>query len=74
MDDCLLIGHKEEVSTYKYMMPQYFECKDVGELKEYVGCKIERNKQGKVSEVFSTRDEFGIKLLYMAGKQCICTW
>jgi hypothetical protein len=42
VDDCLLIGHKEEVSKYKDMMQQYFECEDIGELKEYVGCKIDR--------------------------------
>jgi hypothetical protein len=31
VDDCLLIGHKEEVSKYKDMMQQYFECEDIGE-------------------------------------------
>jgi hypothetical protein len=47
VEDCLLIGHKEEVSKEKNMMQQYFECEDIGELKEYVGFKIERNKNIK---------------------------
>jgi hypothetical protein len=29
------------------MMHQFFECEDIGELKEYLGCKIERNKGSK---------------------------
>ena len=45
VDDCLLMGHKEEVSKYKTMMHQFFECEEVGELREYIGCKIERNKE-----------------------------
>jgi hypothetical protein len=47
VDDCLLIGHKEEVSKYKNIMQQYFKCEDIGELKEYVGCKVDRNKKDK---------------------------
>jgi hypothetical protein len=47
VDDCLHIGHKEDVSKYKTMMHQFFECEDTGNLKEYVGCKIERNKESK---------------------------
>jgi hypothetical protein len=46
-DNCLLIGHKEEVSNYKYMMQQYFECEDIGESKDYAGCKIDWNKKDK---------------------------
>jgi phosphopentomutase len=44
VDDCLLVGHKEDVSKYKTMMHQFFEYEDIGNLKEYVGCKIKRNK------------------------------
>jgi hypothetical protein len=53
VDDCLLIGHKEEVSKYKNIMQQYFECEDIGESKVYVGCKIDWNKKDK-SIKFST--------------------
>jgi hypothetical protein len=67
VDDCLLIGHKEEVSKYKNMMQEYFECEDIGELKEYVGCKIDQNKKDKslkISQLViigSFQDEFGVK-------------
>jgi hypothetical protein len=29
------------------MMQKYFECEDIGELKQYVGCKIDWNKKDK---------------------------
>jgi Reverse transcriptase (RNA-dependent DNA polymerase) len=67
VDDCLLIGHKEDVSKYKTMLHQFFECEDIGNLKEYVGCKIERNKESKSFKIpqpviiQSFEGEFGIK-------------
>jgi hypothetical protein len=50
------------------MMQQYFECEDIGELKEYVGCKIDQNKKDeslKITQpviIRSFQDEFGVKL------------
>jgi hypothetical protein len=67
VDDCLIIGHKEEVGKYKNLMQQYFECEDIGELKEYVGCKINWNKKDKSLKISqpviirSFQDEFGVK-------------
>ena len=67
VDDCLLIGHKNEVSKYHAVMNSYFDCDNVGELKEYVGCKIETRKDEKriliVQPVIvrSFIDEFGIE-------------
>jgi Reverse transcriptase (RNA-dependent DNA polymerase) len=67
VDDCLLIGHRDDVSKYKAMMHQFFECEDIGKLKEYVGCKIERNKENqslKISQpviIQSFEDEYGVK-------------
>jgi hypothetical protein len=67
VDDCLLVGHREDVSKYKAMMHQFFACEDISKLKEYVGCKIERNKENKSLKISqpviiqSFKDEFGVK-------------
>ena len=42
IDDCLIAGHQDCVKLAKEQMKQCFDCDNVGELKEYVGCKIER--------------------------------
>jgi hypothetical protein len=44
VDVCLLLGHEEYVSKYHKMMKSYFECDNIGELKEYSECKIESRK------------------------------
>ena len=43
-DDCLLTGPKEKVLKAKTKFMRLFDCKDIGEMKEYVGCVIERGK------------------------------
>ena len=49
-------------------MMQYFKCDDIGELKDYVGCKFDRAQQGKCLKmtqpviIQSFKDEFGIGL------------
>jgi len=45
VDDCLVCGSEEGVRIAKAQMMKQFECEDVGELKEYIGCKVERNKE-----------------------------
>ena len=40
VDDCYITGKKEGVLQAKNEMQTHFECDDIGELKEYVGCKI----------------------------------
>ena len=45
VDDCLIAGPKEQVLKAKENMKQLFDCDDVGEMTEYVGCKVERDKQ-----------------------------
>ena len=44
VDDCLICGKPEGVKQAKEAMMRRFDCDEVGELKEYVGCKIEYNK------------------------------
>jgi Reverse transcriptase (RNA-dependent DNA polymerase) len=45
VDDCLLVGHPIQVCEYKQKMKEYFDCNNVGELRKYVGCKVERNEK-----------------------------
>jgi hypothetical protein len=64
----MLAGHKKEVEKYKRQMMQYFKCDDTGESKDYVGCKFDRDQQGKCLKmtqpviIQSFKDEFGMKL------------
>jgi hypothetical protein len=46
VDDCLLMGHKKEVRKYHAVMNSYFDCDNFGDLKEYVGCKIDKQERG----------------------------
>ena len=45
VDDCLICGTYEAVQIAKKQMMDRFDCDEVGELKEYVGCKIDRNME-----------------------------
>ena len=42
VDDLLSVGKKETVLQEKEEMKKRFDCDDVGEANEYVGCKVER--------------------------------
>ena len=44
VDDCLITGPKEMVQDAKDQIMDIFECKDIGKLKEYVGCKVEHDQ------------------------------
>ena len=43
VDDNLITGPVDAVSRAKQKMMSLFDCDDLGEMKEYVGCKVERN-------------------------------
>jgi hypothetical protein len=43
VDDCLVAGEKLEVLKAKGEMMSRFDCDEVGEMKEYVGCKVDRD-------------------------------
>ena len=43
IDDLVCVGPKEAVLKAKEEMMARFECDDVGDLDEYIGCKLERN-------------------------------
>jgi hypothetical protein len=42
IDDCLVAGNEEGVLATKEQIKARFDCDDIGELTEYVGCKVER--------------------------------
>jgi hypothetical protein len=44
IDDCLVAGNEEGMLASKEQMKARFDCDDIGELTEYVGCKVERTK------------------------------
>lgn len=45
IDDMLCIGHPEDVKESKKKFMKIFEYDDIGQFKEYVGCKIERTRE-----------------------------
>ena len=47
VNDCCILGRAEAVLRNKEKLKQLFDCDDVGELKEYVGCKLEWNTEKK---------------------------
>ncbi len=44
IDNILIVGSKQAVAMTKHKMMSRFECKDCGELDEYVGCCLTRKK------------------------------
>jgi hypothetical protein len=43
VDHCLVVGNKKAVDQAKQQMKKRFDCNDVSELKEYIGCKVNVN-------------------------------
>ena len=62
IDDNLIVGDEKSVSETKNKLIKRFECDDCGEIKEYIGCKIER----RGSELKFTSDL--CRQIYMAFK------
>ena len=66
VDDCLVAGSESVVTKEKAKMKQLFDCDDIGELQEYVGCKIVHNRKERSVKftqpvlLQSFTDEFGI--------------
>jgi hypothetical protein len=46
VDDCLVVGKKEGVLKAKKQMTDRFDGDEVGELKEYIGCKVDYDPIG----------------------------
>ena len=45
VDDCLVVGPKPAVMRARDEFMARFDCDDLGEVTEYVGCKLERNME-----------------------------
>jgi hypothetical protein len=45
IEDILIMGPKKAVQKTKKDLMERFDCKDCGDIKEYVGCKIEGTKK-----------------------------
>ena len=71
VDDLLIIGSKEGVEWTKTKLNTFFDCDDIGEMKEYVGCKIERRAELiKLTQpvlIQSFIDEFNVDQKYKPG-------
>jgi hypothetical protein len=61
------MGHNSEVSKYHAVMNSYFNCDNIGDLKEYFGRKIDKQERGNqllITQSVIVRsfiDEFGIQ-------------
>jgi hypothetical protein len=45
VDDCLVCGQPERVKIAKAQMMKQFDCNEIGNMDEYVGCKIDRDNK-----------------------------
>jgi hypothetical protein len=63
IDDCSSFGFEDEIEKDRKEMFEYFDCDNVGDMIEYVGCKIERNEDAVVFTqpvlLQSFEDEYG---------------
>ena len=66
IDDCLCVGSEKNVNDSKNEMSRRFDCDDVGEVKEYLGCKVDveiNNSALKLTQpvlLQSFKDEFDL--------------
>ena len=66
IDDCMIWGKKKQVLNEKNKFMKRFDCEDIGALKEYVGCKIDRNHKERSIRftqpimLQSFKDEFNV--------------
>jgi hypothetical protein len=44
VEDCIIAGPEKQVRKSKEEMMKHMECKEAGELHEYIRCKIDINK------------------------------
>ena len=65
VDDLMVCGKQEACMEFKEEIKKKFEIDDIGEMKEYVGCKIDRTEdQMKMTQpvlIQSLEDEFEVK-------------
>jgi hypothetical protein len=49
VDDCIVTGSEEEMLQAKHEIMFHVDCEDGGEMKEFVGCKIDHDNPGNSS-------------------------
>jgi hypothetical protein len=63
VDDCCITGPKDLVLKTVKEFTNLWDCKDMGELKEYIRCKVERTRETirftQPVKVQRFQDEFG---------------
>jgi hypothetical protein len=68
VDDCLIAGARERVTEAKQQMMELFDCEEIGEMKEYVGCRVEHNREERYIKltqpvmIQSFKDEFELEI------------
>ena len=64
-DDCLYCGKEADINKSKENLIKKLDCEDMGELKEYVGCKVERkdNRLKTIQPVLVQRLEDELDML-----------
>ena len=64
VDDCLVCGRNDGVLVAKKQLMERFDCDEIHELMEYIGCKIERGEDWmKLTQpvlLQSFKDEFNL--------------
>ena len=66
VDDCLVVGSQKGVQIAKKHLTSHFECDELGNMDEYVGCKVERDWENRSIRLTqpvmlqSFQDEFNI--------------
>jgi hypothetical protein len=69
VDDFLILGPDELVPGVNEQLLSLFNCKDVGEMNEYVGCQVERDREAgwmrltKPVKIQKFVDEYGIDIV-----------
>ena len=67
IDDCLVVGPAKSLKQAKDKMIKRFDCDEIGNMNEYVGCKLERSYQTRSLKftqpvmIQSFVDEFGVE-------------
>ena len=51
VDDCMISGDKDDLFKHEEMMEGMFDCDEVRELKEHVGCELCRDWEKKETKI-----------------------
>ena len=66
IDDTLCVGDREAIDEFKKELKEHFDTKEEGEMHEYVGCKVRREKR---SELIMYQDDLIRKIEKFFGEE-----